>query len=238
MIRRLFMVLCGSGVVALAACDWMPGRPERPTVDAHAPTMAFEPLWNTHCAGCHGANGRDGAARPLNDPLYLSLADDHWLHMITTHGVDGTLMPAMGTAAGGPLTPAQITVLIEGMHDHWGGAALQTAPPLLGELGAADAGATVFASHCAACHGDDGTGGHGAGSVVDTSFLALTSDQALRIAVICGRIDLGMPPFDGRRGLPPLTDQQVSDVVAWLAAHRVAHPGAPYPAVTSQGAQP
>jgi hypothetical protein len=56
--------------------------------------------------------------------------------------------------------------------------------------------------------------------VVDAAYLALVSDQALRTAVIAGRTDLGMP--DWREDIPgqPLTPQQISDVVAWLAARR------------------
>jgi hypothetical protein len=56
--------------------------------------------------------------------------------------------------------------------------------------------------------------------VVDAAYLALVSDQALRTAVIAGRTDLGMP--DWREDIPGklLTPQQISDVVAWLAARR------------------
>jgi cytochrome c oxidase cbb3-type subunit 3/ubiquinol-cytochrome c reductase cytochrome c subunit len=55
---------------------------------------------------------------------------------------------------------------------------------------------------------------------VDTAYLALVSDQALRTTVIAGRIDLGMP--DWRAYIPgqPLSAQQISDVVAWLVSQR------------------
>jgi hypothetical protein len=58
--------------------------------------------------------------------------------------------------------------------------------------------------------------------VIDAAYLALTSDQALRTAVIVGRSDLGMP--DWRANIPgrPMTAQEISDVVAWLASHRQA----------------
>jgi cytochrome c oxidase cbb3-type subunit III len=83
-----------------------------------------------------------------------------------------------------------------------------------------DQGSKVFAEACARCHGPDGNGGDKGGSVVDAAYLALVSDQALRTAVIAGRTDLGMP--DWREDIPgqPLTPQQISDVVAWLAARR------------------
>jgi cytochrome c oxidase cbb3-type subunit 3/ubiquinol-cytochrome c reductase cytochrome c subunit len=62
---------------------------------------------------------------------------------------------------------------------------------------------------------------------VNGSYLALISDQGLRSIVIAGRPDEGMP--DWRTfGAQPMTDQQISDVVAWLASKRVADPGQPY----------
>ena len=73
---------------------------------------------------------------------------------------------------------------------------------------------------------------------MNDSFLALVSDQALRSTIICGRRDLGMPDYRGeldgqpvaeRKGLQPLDDQQVSDLVAWLISHRQTFPGAPFP---------
>jgi cytochrome c oxidase cbb3-type subunit 3/ubiquinol-cytochrome c reductase cytochrome c subunit len=78
----------------------------------------------------------------------------------------------------------------------------------------------VYAEACASCHGVDGKGGPKGGSVVDAAYLALVSDQALRTAVIAGRTDLGMP--DWRSDIPgqPLTAQQITDVVAWMAAQR------------------
>ena len=64
---------------------------------------------------------------------------------------------------------------------------------------------------------------------MDDSFLALVSDQSLRTTVIAGRPDLGHP--DWRNYVPdrPMTPQEVTDVVAWLVAHRKANAGQPYP---------
>ncbi len=55
---------------------------------------------------------------------------------------------------------------------------------------------------------------------MDRAYLALVSDQALRTLIIAGRPDLGHP--DWRSYVPgrPLSAQQVSDLVAWLAAKR------------------
>lgn len=212
-------------------CDWMPGRPTR----AERPVTAndvkdFDTLWATNCSGCHGANGRDGAARPMNDPVYLALASDDYLTHITTHGVDNTLMPPMAESEGGPMTTEQVNIIVRGMRNAWAGAADTSNAPALtstAAAGSATSGTALFTSYCSACHGDDGTGTDKAGSVVDSSYLAMTSDQALRSTVICGRIDLGMPDWASRKGLPALTGAQVDDLVAWLTSHRLRHPGAP-----------
>jgi cytochrome c oxidase cbb3-type subunit III len=91
-------------------------------------------------------------------------------------------------------------------------------------------GAVVFARACAACHGDHGQGiGKGSETVRNTIhdpvFLALVSNQALRRYAITGRPDLGMPAYaEARPGNPdfvPLTDREVTDLVALLASWRV-----------------
>ena len=51
------------------------------------------------------------------------------------------------------------------------------------------------------------------------------SDQGLRVAVITGRPDLGMPDWRGYVTGQPLSPQQISDVSAWLAAQRRPVPG-------------
>jgi cytochrome c oxidase cbb3-type subunit 3/ubiquinol-cytochrome c reductase cytochrome c subunit len=84
----------------------------------------------------------------------------------------------------------------------------------------------VYAVACANCHGVEGRGGPKGHDIVDPSYLALVSDQALRTAVVVGRKDLGMPDWRGDGGTA-LTPDQVSDVVAWMAAHRVPVSGRP-----------
>ena len=91
-----------------------------------------------------------------------------------------------------------------------------------------DAGRQVYAQRCAGCHGSDGNGGQKAGSVTDGSFLALVSDQALRSAVICGRSDLGMPDWRNDVVGRPMSDAEITDVVAWMVAKRPKFPGQPY----------
>ena len=228
----------GAVVVCLgfAACDALPGRPaiaKREVMPSQV--TAFDVLYGRNCAGCHGADGRLGAARSLNDPVYLALVSGDRLRTIIGEGVAGTSMPAFRASAGGDLTDAQVDALVKGMLTRWARAdavAGTTLPPYEGPgKGSSTAdkarGAVVFASACARCHGPEGKGGPTTGSIVDPSYLALVSDQSLRTTVIAGRPDLGKP--DWRDDLPgrPLTPQQISDLVAWLVGHRQPVPGRP-----------
>jgi cytochrome c oxidase cbb3-type subunit 3 len=73
----------------------------------------------------------------------------------------------------------------------------------------------VFAEYCSSCHG---AGGIGARAIADPLYLALVTDQDLRTVIIAGMPNLGMT--DWRGYATPLSDADVTDVVAWLAAHR------------------
>jgi mono/diheme cytochrome c family protein len=97
-----------------------------------------------------------------------------------------------------------------------------------GSGGIKEKGEAVFARACAVCHGSHGQGiAQGSDTVRtinDPVFLALTSNQALRRYAITGRPDLGMPGYaearPGSADFVPLTDQEVTDLVALLASWR------------------
>ena len=232
-------------LAALAAgCD-LPGRPnpaDRP-VPADQVTD-FGPLYATHCAGCHGADGRLGPAPPLNDPLFLGIVPDEELLRVITEGravtpAQKSPMPAFARDNGGPLVAAQVKALAEGIKERWGPARheVQALPNYLAPAGANGAnkkeGQQVFARACAGCHGSQGQGGNDGeqpvGAISDRAFLALVSDQALRRYVITGRPDLGMPAFDGNTGrtpeFRPLSSVEIDHLVALLASWRRVGPG-------------
>jgi mono/diheme cytochrome c family protein len=131
------------------------------------------------------------------------------------------------------LTDQQVDVLVRGMRERWSQPDILqgVAPPPYSSAAPGDSarGSQVFATYCSSCHGESGRGGQKAGSIVDGSFLALVSDQELRTIVIAGRPELGAP--DWRNDVPgrPMSAQDVSDVVAWLAAQRPKFPGQPFP---------
>lgn len=70
------------------------------------------------------------------------------------------------------------------------------------------------------------------GSIVDPAYLALISDQGIRSIAISGKPEQGMPDWRGSaqdsKGRA-LTDQEITDIVAWIASHRTTTPGQPYP---------
>jgi mono/diheme cytochrome c family protein len=173
----------------------------------------FAKLYAGNCAGCHGADGRSGAARALNDPLYLAFIGRSRLRDVIAKGVPGTAMPAFAQDDGGPLTDNQVGILAEQMEARWsqsGSLAGMTLPAYDGDVGDSGQGEAVFAGYCARCH----TGKEKAGSITDPDYLAMVSDQALRTAVVAGSPDWRTYSAAG------MTSQGVSNVVAWLAAHR------------------
>lgn len=234
------LVLVGTSLV-LAGCSRIPGRPgPGPEVVRPSEVLDFATLYRANCAACHGQNGRNGAAISLANPAYLAVVGEENLRVITANGVAGKLMPPFAKSAGGMLTDQQIGVLAHGMVQTWSRADLfagQGIPSYRAVLaGDAIRGQRAFGGFCARCHGVAGEGstedvksGAGkVGSIVDGSYLALISDQGLRSLVVAGRPDEGMPDWRSD-GAQALTDQQITDIVAWLVSKRTANPGQPYP---------
>src|ERR1700688_2358032 len=140
----------------------------------------FPALYESNCAGCHGRDARLGAARPLNDPVFLAVIGKDKLKDAIANGVPKTAMPAFAKNAGGGLTDQQITILANEMDAHWSRPqdfAAVALPSYSADLGNPKAGEAVFHNNCASCHGEEGVGSTKAGSVIDVAFLALVSDQ-------------------------------------------------------------
>jgi mono/diheme cytochrome c family protein len=235
--RRLAVALL---LLPLASCSRAPGRPaEGSEVQAPSEVTDSRVLYAANCAGCHGREGRGGAAIGLADPVYLAIADDAAIRGTIQGGVRGTPMPAFAQSAGGMLTEAQIDAITKGIRSWSRPEALSGAAPparTARSVGDPRRGEGVFGIYCASCHGPGGEGGPHGSAIANDAFLALVSDQGLRTLVIAGRPDLGAP--DWRANVPgrPMSDQEVTDVVTWLASRRVESPGQPY--AGSAGAPP
>ena len=211
--------------LAVAGCSYLPGKPG-PGPEVPRPDSVLDPvvLFNQNCQGCHGRDGKHGPAMMLSDPVYLALVDDDTLRSVISKGRTGTAMSAFAQDEGGMLTNEQVNAIIRGIRERWskpnalGG---ETAPPYAAKsAGDAAHGQEVYGKFCASCHGADGNGGPKAGSIVDHAYLSLITDQGLRTIVITGRPDFNAP--DWRNNVPghPMSDQEITDVVAWLASQR------------------
>jgi mono/diheme cytochrome c family protein len=216
-------------LVLIAAC----GRPADDPADGASQTQvtaAFDQVYGENCAGCHGADGRNGAALSLDDSVYRTIMDSAAVRRAVATGVPGTLMPAFAKTAGGTLADSEIAVLVAGIRERWGtpqpappGVPVYAVPP-----GNPQAGAAAYATFCAQCHGSPGDTASRSGAVYDPSYLALVSDQWLRTVTIVGRPERGMPDWRGYVTGRPMTSTEIADVVAWLAAQRVPFAGQPY----------
>ena len=159
------------------------------------------------------------------------------MRAVVANGVRGTSMPAFAQAAGGMLTDKQIDALVGGMRARWRRPGILDGanPPSYAAMSAGNAqrGELAYATYCESCHGPGGSGGPKGSAIANHAFLALVSDQGLRTIVITGRPELGAPDWRGNIPGRPVSAQEVTDVVAWLASRRVASPGQPYAASNS-----
>jgi mono/diheme cytochrome c family protein len=187
---------------------------------------SFDRLYKQNCSACHGENGSAGPALDLANPKYQALVDDASLRRWITSGMPGTQMPAFGESAGGFLTPQQVDVLVAGMRARWDhkGRGTEEMPSYSSTaVGNVEHGQDNFRVSCSSCHQQ------GQQKITDSSYLSLVSDQTLRSIVIAGRPDLGHPDWSQVRHGQPLTDRDVSDVIAYLHSLRSDTPGQPYP---------
>ena len=219
--------------VALFGCATPHGQPRKGS-ESLAPNevLEFGTLYAENCAGCHGAGERGGAAIALSNPVYLAIADDAAIRKAVAKGVPGTAMPAFAESAGGMLADEQIEVITSGIRSRWSQPGILNAanPPshVAKSPGNIAHGELAYKTYCESCHGPGGHGGAKGSSVTDDSFLALVSDQGLRTIVITGRPELGAPDWRGNVRDKPMSDQEVTDVVACLASRGVQNPGQPY----------
>jgi len=228
-------------LMMLAACSTPDGEPQTNS-EPIAPNQVsdFDTLYAQNCAACHGAEGRGGASIALANPVYLAIIDETTMRNVVANGVHGTgvretSMPAFVQSAGGMLTEQQIDVITSGIFSRWGRKQVLDGanPPSYAAkaAGNVDHGQLAFGTYCASCHGSEGAGTPKGSAITNDSFLALVSDQGLRTLVITGRPELGAPDWRGNVPGRSMTDQEITDVVAWLVSRRAETPGQPYSAL-------
>jgi cytochrome c oxidase cbb3-type subunit 3 len=238
-VRAELLVVLLMALTMATGCDAGRNSAASPTSDnadltrSSTTTDHFAVLFATHCAGCHGVQGKLGPAPPLNDPLFLAIVPDEELLQAIQHGRRGTPMPAFSRQAGGTISAEEVNVLAAGIKRAWKKEHKpeEDLPAYAGTAAGSSeqiaAGAKVFARACAECHGEDGKGDPAdtrPNAIHRGAFLALISDQALRRLVITGRPDLGMPNFAGTDGrsddFHALTSDEIEELVALLKSWR------------------
>jgi mono/diheme cytochrome c family protein len=87
-------------------------------------------------------------------------------------------------------------------------------------------GATMFAQHCASCHGDDARGGRGFPTLGAKEFLTSVSDKQLQWLISGGIPGSAMVAYDLDLG-GPFTAQEISRVVTYLRSLEDGAPSVP-----------
>lgn len=244
--RSRFGLVCVATCLVLAtSCDRTTEsllyRPNESRMDRPPSQIDdFQTLFANNCSGCHGADGTRGPAPPIGNPLFTAMISEKELTEIIGYGRAGTLMPPFITSNGEGLTPAQVTLVAQGIKEQkLGGAGTHKIPSLVPSYhptrtstDAADvtAGAMLFAEYCARCHGEEGRGGSMAGALNEPAFLALTSDRAIRTVIITGRQDLktkgkdAMPSYldlvEVTKGNADARWQEIDQLVAYISSWR------------------
>ncbi|MDQ1473371.1 MAG: cytochrome c oxidase cbb3-type subunit [Bryobacterales bacterium] len=210
-------VLSFAAAIALSSCD-APGRHSAEAAPIRPAEVAdFATLFSQNCSGCHGKDGQGALAVGIGRPVYLAIADDATIRGTTESGRPGTSMPAFAQRTGGMLTEAQIEILVRGIRN-WAKPVEENPPAYTSSRpGDPSRGHDVFAASCTSCHGKDG---RSAIAITESSYLSLVTDQHLRTVIIAGLPQLGMP--DWRSNNKPLSDADVTGVVAWLSSQREA----------------
>ena len=99
---KSFFASASLATILIAGCDSLPGRPTQADLPLRPTNVTdFATLYGENCAGCHGADGKSGAAIAMNNPVYLAIIDDASMRRVIANGVPGTAMPPFAQSAGG-----------------------------------------------------------------------------------------------------------------------------------------
>jgi len=143
--------------VSLAAAQDSPGDPER-----------GGELYVENCSMCHGIEGKGRVGASLEQ--FPGIQASSALEQTISEGIDGSVMPAWGRAAGGPLTSQDIADIAAYILDAFHGTSPiapaptyqpPEIPPFADISGDPALGAVVYFENCRPCHGNSGEGRFG-----------------------------------------------------------------------------
>lgn len=186
-------------------------------------------LYSTYCIACHQAEGmgKVGFAPFIRNRDFLALASDDYLRTSIIAGRPGTAMPSWAH-----LKAHEVDSLVAYLRHGSKSAAsvLSRADPKKKYDGNSDEGKPLYATYCASCHGENGSGygegGPGPG-IGNAGFLAVASDDFIFQTIKHGRTGTAMLPFVGAKGLAGLDESQVGNIVAYLRELGNAAPATP-----------
>ncbi|MCC7012504.1 MAG: c-type cytochrome [Planctomycetes bacterium] len=184
-------------------------------------------LYGAFCAACHGTRGqgmRFAGMTPfpaVGSRDFLAIASDDFLRLTIEHGRPGRRMPAWGVMEGG-LRPAEISAVIAHLRDLGEGTGCEPdGQPVRWAQGQVELGRTLFAQHCAPCHGKRGQGGEGL-ALANRALLAAATDTYLFESIRRGRRETTMPAFGASSAVrPTLSDREIESIVTFLRSFEV-----------------
>ncbi|MBI5304916.1 MAG: c-type cytochrome [Chloroflexi bacterium] len=167
-------------------------------------------LYVDNCTSCHGTRGEGGVGPALNNKALLANASDEVLVETIRAGRPNTTMPAWAQANGGPFTDEDVRYVVSFLR-----AWEPNAPVIATDFKpSASRGATLFASTCSLCHGEEGKGAT-ALALNNSTRLKSLNDTWYRQTIANGRPAKGMPTWG-----TVLSPNQIEDLVALFGAWR------------------
>ena len=176
-------------------------------------------LYQRHCSACHGDEGRGGVGVPLALPSFLGGVTDDYLFKTVRLGRPGRVMPAFHD-----LSDDEIRAIIAHIRD------VADAPepdlPTVAIDGDPQRGKTLYAEHCAQCHGANGEGGKGTGvtfsrprdlpiiapALANSGFQEAASDAMIKHTLTEGRAGTPMISFIEAG----LAEQDIDDIISYV----------------------
>jgi mono/diheme cytochrome c family protein len=180
-------------------------------------------LFAENCAVCHGADGQGRIGATLNQD-WPSIRPDLRIRETITNGVSGSPMVAWSQENGGPLTDEEIDALVYFILSWETGGPIRifptmtprSLPPLTPPPGVAGdpvAGANLYLSNCAVCHGENGEGRIGATLARD--WPSIRPDLRVKSVIVSGVEGSAMPAWSKENG-GPLTEEEIDNIVSYI----------------------
>ncbi|MCK5463284.1 MAG: c-type cytochrome, partial [Bacteroidales bacterium] len=168
------------------------------------------------CSRCHGEFGEGNTGPAILTADFQDLAGDRYLYETISGGRSHTAMFGWSTdvQGAGKLDRQGVSDIITYMREFGSSERDYVYPG--SNPGNAGPGKELFASHCAECHGKEGTGDK-APALNNQEFLAAASNGYITATISIGREGTKMPSWGyGSDEYMALTSTQRKDLVAWI----------------------